>query len=79
MAMDIVVNKYLNLVSEMLKDIIENEASPILTFIKRDELQKLLNTERHEPWYGQLMTTPQTIAYFVQINYWLKKYKITIE
>ena len=30
------------------------------------------------PWYGQLMTTPQTIAYFVQINYWLEKYKISI-
>lgn len=71
--------EYLNLVSGMLKEVIENSSSPILTFIKKEELQKLLNTERHEPWYGQLMTTPQTIAYFVQINYWLEKYKITIE
>lgn len=71
--------EYLSLVSNMLKEIIENPSSPILTFIKKEELQKLLNTDRHEPWYGQLMTTPQTIAYFVQINYWLKKYKITIE
>ena len=71
--------EYLNLVSEMLKEIIENKASPILTFIKKDELQTLLNTEKQEPWYGQLMTTPQTIAYFVQINYWLEKYNITIE
>lgn len=71
--------EYLNLVSGMLKEIIENPSSPILTFIKKEELQKLLNTERHEPWYGQLMTTPQTIAYFVQINYWLEKYNITIE
>ena len=70
--------EYLKLVSEMLSEIIENPASKIFKFIKKEELQKLLNTEENEPWYGQLMTTPQTIAYFVQINYWLEKYNITI-
>ena len=61
------------------KEIIENNSSPVLTFIKKSELEKLLTTERNEPWYGQLMTTPQTIAYFVQINYWLQKYNIKIK
>lgn len=70
--------EYLNLVSQMLKTVIDNPSSKIFEFIKREELQKLLYTERNEPWYGQLMTTPQTIAYFVQINYWLEKYKISI-
>ena len=71
--------EYLEIVSKMLKEIIENSSSPVLSFIKKSELEKLLNTERHEPWYGQLMTTPQTIAYFIQINYWLDKYKIIIK
>ena len=71
--------EYLEIVSKMLKEIIENPSSPVLSFIKKTELEKLLNTERHEPWYGQLMTTPQTIAYFIQINYWLDKYKIIIK
>ena len=71
--------KYLKIVSEMLTEIINNESSPVLSFIKKSELEKLLYTENNEPWYGQLMTTPQTIAYFIQINYWLKKYKIRIE
>ena len=31
-----------------------------------------------EPWYGQLMTTPQTIAWFLQLNYWLAKYKVEL-
>lgn len=69
---------YLKLVSNMLSKIIENPSSKIFEFIKKEELQKLLNTEKNEPWYGQLMTTPQTIAYFVQINYWLEKYNIRI-
>ncbi|MCH5190820.1 MAG: asparagine synthase (glutamine-hydrolyzing) [Oscillospiraceae bacterium] len=70
--------EYLKYVSQMLERVIENPHSPLLTFIKKEELQKLLKTEKSEPWYGQLMTTPQTIAYFVQINYWLEKYKIAI-
>lgn len=70
--------EYIKIVSDMLKTIIENPSSKIFEFIKREELQKLLNTDRNEPWYGQLMTTPQTIAYFVQMNYWLEKYNISI-
>ncbi len=71
--------EYLKIVSDMLSDVINNDSSPIFSFIKKSELEKLLYTEKNEPWYGQLMTTPQTIAYFVQINYWLEKYKIRIE
>lgn len=71
--------EYLNIVSQRLREIIKNDSSPLLSFIKKSELEKLLNTERNEPWYGQLMTTPQTIAYFLQIDYWLKKYKIIIK
>ena len=70
---------YLKIVSNKLSEIIENSASPVLSFIKKEELEKLLNTDKAIPWYGQLMTTPQTIAYFIQINYWLEKYKIIIK
>ena len=70
--------EYLKIVSNTLREIIENENSPILSFIKKEELKKILTTEETIPWYGQLMTTPQTIAYFIQINYWLKKYKVRI-
>ncbi len=70
--------EYLKIVSDMLSEIIENDSSPVLSFIKKDELKKLLTANTTIPWYGQLMTTPQTIAYFIQINYWLKKYKIRI-
>ena len=70
---------YLKAVSEMLKEVLCDSSSPIFAFIKREELEKLLTADCSEPWYGQLMTTPQTIAYFVQIDYWLRKYKITIK
>ncbi len=69
---------YLKKVSEMLKEIIENPTSPLLQIVKKSELQKLLAENLSQPWYGQLMTTPQTIAYFVQFDYWLRKYKVRI-
>mgnify|MGYP003289477877 FL=1 len=71
--------EYLAIVSKKLQEIIENSNSPVLSFIKKSELEKLLNSNNPQPWYGQLMTTPQTIAYFIQINYWLEKYKIIIK
>ncbi len=69
---------YLKKVSSILREIIENPASPILGIIKKCELEKLLTENIAQPWYGQLMTTPQTIAYFIQFDYWLRKYKVSL-
>lgn len=70
---------YLKAVSEILTDIISNHNAPILSFIKKDALEELIKAQRSEPWYGQLMTTPQTIAYFIQINYWMEKFSLTVK
>jgi asparagine synthase (glutamine-hydrolysing) len=71
---------YLSAVSERLKIIIEENDSPMFHFVKRSALEKLLSPEC-EPvqWYGQLMNIPQTIAYFLQLDYWLKKYNVQFE
>ena len=69
---------YLKKVSELLTEIISDNNSPLLQIIKKNELEKLLVSDVSQPWYGQLMTTPQTIAYFVQMDYWLRKYKVNI-
>ncbi len=67
---------YRKAVSELLREIIADNSSPLLDFIRKDKLNELLLTDKSEPWYGQLMTTPQTIAYFVQFNYWLEKFNV---
>ena len=64
--------------SQRLREVMENESSPLLQVVKKEALEELLNGNRAEPWYGQLMTTPQTIAYMLQINYWLEKYKVEL-
>lgn len=67
---------YLAAVSSRLQTIIEEGDSPLFEFIKKEKLTELLAENKSQPWYGQLMTTPQTIAYFLQIDYWLKKYHV---
>ena len=71
---------YLREVSNRLKQLIEENNSPMFYFIKKSSLEKLLLPDC-EPvqWYGQLMNTPQTIAYFLQLDYWLKKYDIQFD
>lgn len=70
--------EYLGLVREKLKELVETANAPIFDFVKREQAIKLLDSEINENFYGQLMTTPQTIAYLLQIDYWLRKYDITV-
>ena len=52
----------------------------LLAIIKKEALEVLLasGADNPVPWYGQLMTTPQTIAWFLQVNYWMKKYRVEL-
>lgn len=71
--------QYFELVKSELKKVLEDSHSPIFEFISKNSLSNLLMENSQQTFYGQLMTTPQTVAYFVQINYWLKKYNIKIK
>ena len=70
--------RYAQLVSKLLKQVLADKNAPILQIINKQSLQELLDMEFNWPWYGQLMKGPQTIAYMLQINHWLGKYKISI-
>ena len=69
---------YLELVSNRLRDILAKPDAPLLNIVRREALEELLTHLSTQPWYGQLMTTPQTIAYMLQINHWLEHYKIRL-
>ena len=71
--------KYMELVSGMLKNVLSQRDAPLFQIVNRHKVQALLTEEFLWPWYGQLMKTPQTIAYMLQINFWLKKYNVKIK
>lgn len=67
--------RYRSCVTKMMEEVIHDPHAPLFDIIKKERVVELLKEERPIPWYGQLMTTPQTIAYLVQMNYWLQTYK----
>ncbi len=70
--------EYLGIVRKELKKLLDGD-SPMFAFVNKEKLSELIDGEIPNNFYGQLMTTAQTIAYFIQIDYWLKKYDIIIE
>ena len=70
--------EYLRLVSEKLRKLLDEGTSPLLQLVRREGLEELLTGEYAWPWYGQLMNVPQTIAYMLQIDHWLRAYQVDI-
>ncbi|NLV59391.1 MAG: asparagine synthase (glutamine-hydrolyzing) [Clostridiales bacterium] len=69
---------YAALVKERLRDLISTPNASLWTIVRRKKAKELLEQEPEQNWYGQLMTGPQTIAYLLQVEYWLRKYRVRI-
>jgi len=70
---------YTRRVEDMLKTILNDNNAPLFEIVSKQALANLLeNYSSKTNWYGQLMTYPQTIAYFLQINAWMKSFDVKI-
>lgn len=68
---------YLKVVKSMLSDIMKKEDAPINWIFNRKYILDIIETDGKaftRPWFGQLMTGPQLMAYLCQVNMWLEKY-----
>ena len=73
---------YLKRVKEMLNEIMKNPNAPICQLLNRNQIMEILETNGTSfarPWFGQLMTGPQLMAYLCQVNMWFEKYEPKIE
>ena len=73
---------YLAKVKGMLSDIMKDKNAPINNLLNREYILDILNTDGSaftRPWFGQLMTGPQLMAYLCQVNMWLERYDPKIE
>ena len=73
---------YLSTVKQMLTNIMKDINNPINYLLNRDYILEILNTDGEtfkRPWFGQLMTGPQLMAYLCQVNMWLEKYEPKLE
>ena len=73
--------EYLKMLEEKMLDILNSPNSKILGIINKEYVLELIKThgkDLKENLFGQLMTYPQTIAYLIQIEYWLEEYNVKI-
>lgn len=70
--------RYMTLVSTHMEMLLSQKDAPIWQIVLPSQVRTLLQGEDPWPWYGQLMKTPQTVAYLLQLNFWLKHHKVTV-
>lgn len=72
---------YLEAVRGLLVEILEDKSSPVLELINVDVVRSIVRsseTSFQQPFFGQLMTDAQFFAYLIQVNHWLREYKVQI-
>ena len=69
---------YRTLVSTQMQKLLEQKDAPLFQIVNQKAVKELLSAEFTWPWYGQLMKVPQTIAYMLQMNFWLTHYSVQI-
>ncbi|MDR0813311.1 MAG: asparagine synthase (glutamine-hydrolyzing) [Oscillospiraceae bacterium] len=69
---------FLAAVCREMEGLLADKGAPLWQLVSKDTVGKLTRGEdmgfdyNATPWYGQLMTRPQTIGYFLQVNEFLK-------
>ena len=72
---------YLAKVKGMLSEIMKDKDAPINSLLNREYILDILASDGSafsRPWFGQLMTGPQLMAYLCQVNMWLEKYQLKL-
>ena len=71
--------EYLRLMSVRMDGLLKDKSAPIWSLIRPEKAKAIASEEMSWPWYGQLMRKPQTIAYLLQIDFWLRYYGVDIK
>ncbi len=73
--------QYTKAISKLLSKHLKNKRSILYKIFDIDKIKMLINsTEDYQvPWFGQLMTKPQLLAYLYQFDLWAKHYKIILD
>ncbi len=69
--------RYTKLISQRLDTLLQQD-SPLFHVLSKEGIKALVSEESQWPWYGQLMRRPQTMAYFLQLDFWLRHYQVEL-
>lgn len=68
---------YTDLIAARFRQLLESD-SPVWRMVRKEALVEILSGDSPWPWYGQLMRRPQIMAYFLQLDVWLRHYRVEI-
>ena len=69
---------YEKLVRDRLEALMNEKAAPLFSLVNPGAVRSVMDSDHPWPWYGQLMRRPQTMAYLLQIDFWLRHYRVYI-
>lgn len=71
--------RYRDLMAERLEALLAEKNAPLFDLVDRKAAEDLLHGENTWPWYGQLMGVPQTMAFLLQTDFWLRNTGVKLE
>lgn len=71
---------YERILVERLGAIVNDPNAPVAPLIDQKKALRFMASHKElgQPWFGQLMAGPQLMAYFIQLNDWMKKYRLSL-
>lgn len=72
---------YTQLIIGQMRAILADSSAPILQLIDKNEILSLTEGDLSPsaaPWFGQLMSGPQMLAYLIQVNQWMLRYRVEV-
>lgn len=72
---------YFDCVCRLVHQAFADKDCPLCEMLNIQSVENLMDNpdSMTEPWYGQLMQTPQVLAYIYQIYVWIKNYNVEFE
>lgn len=70
--------EYTRRIRERMDALLRDKNAPLFAIANREAVRALCEKEQLWPWYGQLMRLPQTMAYFLQLDFWLRHYSVSL-
>ena len=72
--------QYEMLLASQVRELLNDSSSPVLPLLDRKKAEEFLNapSDYGKPWYGQLMAGPQLMAYLLQVDFWMREYRVEL-
>lgn len=72
--------RYERLLCERFRAVLHDPNAPVRAFVDPAKAERLMQApaQTGRPWFGQLMAGPQLIAYYLQLDSWMRRYSLSV-